>query len=61
MSQWTLSHRPRRTWITTYEMKPAPTPFVMLNVKGMTIMVRSAGMPTDASAQSISFTTVIMK
>jgi hypothetical protein len=39
---------------------PAATPFVMLNVNGISAIVRSAGIPIPGSDHSISRTRTIM-
>ena len=45
ISGWTSRHRPRSRLMTVNERKPTPTPFVIENVNGITIIVRSTGIP----------------
>jgi hypothetical protein len=45
----------------TYAMKPAPMPFVMEYVKGITTIVRNAGMASSKSSHGISLTAVIIR
>ena len=58
---WISSNLPRATLISTQAMKPAPMPFVMLNVNGIRMSVRSAGRPSSTFVKSMSLMSVAIR